>query len=190
MKYVIGLDYGTDSCRAVVVDATDGKEMASAVAAYPRWSRNAWCDPQKNQYRQHPLDYIEALESSVREALAKCPPGLASEVAGMSFDTTGSTPVLTDSEGTPLALLPEFAENPNAMFVLWKDHTAVREAAEINALSKAWEVDYTAYEGGVYSSEWVWAKMLHVLREDASLRGKAYSWIEHCDWMPALLTGQ
>ncbi|MDR0542553.1 MAG: ribulokinase [Dysgonamonadaceae bacterium] len=188
MKYVIGLDYGTDSCRAVIVDAADGKEIASAVKYYPRWKEGKYCEPKKNQYRQHPLDYIETMESSIREALTQSPAGTAENVVGIAFDTTGSTPVLTDSKGTPLALLPEFAENPNAMFVLWKDHTAIEEAAEINRLSKSWKTDYTAYEGGIYSSEWVWAKMLHVLREDASLRGKAYSWVEHCDWMPAVLT--
>jgi L-ribulokinase len=114
---------------------------------------------------------------------------VAAAVVGMAFDTTGSTPVLTDSEGTPLALLAGMEENPNAMFVLWKDHTAIREAAAINRLAKEWPTDYTAYEGGIYSSEWVWAKMLHVLRDDPGLRGKACAWIEHCDWMPALLTG-
>jgi L-ribulokinase len=189
MKYVIGLDYGTDSCRAVVVDATDGKEIASAVQYYPRWSAGKYCDPQKNQYRQHPLDYIEVMEKSIRGALEKSPSGTAENVTGLAFDTTGSTPVFTDKEGTPLALLPAFSENPNAMFVLWKDHTAVKEAAEINKLSKEWPVDYTAYEGGIYSSEWVWAKMLHLLRADASIREAAYSWVEHCDWLPALLTG-
>jgi L-ribulokinase len=189
MKYVIGLDYGTDSCRAVIAEAETGNEIASSVKYYRRWKEGKYCAPLKNRYRQHPLDYIESMEESVREALGKSPAGTAENVAGISFDTTGSTPVLTDSEGTPLALLPEFAENPNAMFVLWKDHTAVREAAEINDLARKWQTDYTAYEGGIYSSEWVWAKMLHVLREDAAVRAKACSWVEHCDWMPALVTG-
>jgi L-ribulokinase len=189
MKYVIGLDYGSDSCRAVVADALTGKEMATAVHCYPRWSAGKFCDPHRNRYRQHPLDYVEAMEQTIAEALKSCPPEVAKNVVGVSFDTTGSTPVAVDKNGTPLSLLPEFAENPNAMFVLWKDHTAVAEAEEINALAKKWEVDYTAYEGGVYSSEWFWAKALHVLREDAAVRRVAHSWVEHCDWMPALLTG-
>jgi L-ribulokinase len=189
MKYVIGLDYGSDSCRAVIVDALNGEEVSTAVKYYPRWKEGRYCDPRANRYRQHPLDYIEVLEGCIQEALSKAPAGTAEKVVGMAFDTTGSTPVLTDDEGTPLALLPEFSENPNAMFVLWKDHTAVKEAAEINALAGEWEKDYTAYEGGIYSSEWVWAKMLHILREDARVREAAYSWVEHCDWMPALITG-
>jgi len=135
-KYVIGLDYGSDSCRAVIVNALNGEEIATAVTYYPRWTEGKYCDPFANQYRQHPLDYIEVLEECIREALSKAPKGTAEKVVGMGFDTTGSTPVFTDSEGTPLALLPEFAENPNAMFVLWKDHTAVQEAAEINELAK------------------------------------------------------
>lgn len=189
-KLVIGLDYGTDSCRAVVVNASTGQELASAVKHYPRWMEGKYCDPAKNRYRQHPLDYTETLEATVREALAQCPAGAAEQVAGIAFDTTGSTPVLTDQEGTPLALLPEFAENPNAMFVLWKDHTAIREAAEINRLAKSGPIDYTAYEGGIYSSEWVWAKMAHILRHDDAVSQTAYAWIEHCDWLPALITGK
>lgn len=188
-KFVIGLDYGSDSARAIVVNVATGEMLAQAVKNYPRWMEGKFCDPANNRYRQHPLDYIEVLEATVREVLAKSPAGTAQNVIGMSFDTTGSTPVLTDAQGIPLALRPEYAENPNAMFVLWKDHTAVKEAAEINALAKTWEIDYTAYEGGIYSSEWVWAKMMHVLRADDTIRKDAYAWIEHCDWMPALLTG-
>lgn len=187
---VIGLDYGTDSCRALIVDTADSRHLASAVVYYPRWKAGLYCNPAENRYRQHPLDYIESMEKAVAGALAQCPSGAAGRVAGIAFDTTGSTPVLLDREGVPLALRPEFADNPDAMFVLWKDHTAIREAAEINDLARRWPVDYTAYSGGMYSSEWVWSKMLHVLRAAPSLRAAAYSWAEHCDWMPALLTGK
>ncbi|PZX20167.1 L-ribulokinase [Breznakibacter xylanolyticus] len=189
-KYVIGLDYGSDSARAVIVNAFTGQEVASAVKYYPRWIEGKYCDAVKDQYRQHPLDYVEVMEFIVKDSLAKAGPGVAENVVGMSFDTTGSTPVFVNEEGIPLALLPGFEQNPNAMFVLWKDHTAVKEAAEINELARKWKIDYTAYEGGIYSSEWVWAKVLHVLREDEAVRKAAYSWIEHCDWMPALITGK
>ena len=188
-KYVIGLDYGSDSARAIVVDAQTGQTLSTSVKHYPRWTEGKYCNPVENQYRQHPLDYIDVLETTVKGALAQCPAGTAEKVVGIAFDTTGSTPALTDATGTPLAMLPEFAENPNAMFILWKDHTSIKEAAEINKLSKEWDIDYTSYEGGIYSSEWFWAKALHVLREDESIRNKAYSIVEYCEWLPALLTG-
>ncbi len=188
-KFVIGLDYGSDSARALVVNAATGEVLATSVKYYPRWKEGKYCNPAINQYRQHPQDYIDVLIASVREALSKCPEGTGEKVVGLAFDTTGSTPAFTDQNGTPLAMLPEFAENPNAMFVLWKDHTAVKEAAEINDLCKKWDIDYSQYEGGIYSSEWFWAKALHVLREDEAVRKAAYSLIEYCEWLPAMLTG-
>ena len=189
-KYTIGVDYGSDSVRSIIVDTTNGKEIASSVYYYPRWKEGKYCIPVKNQFRQHPLDYVEGLEFTIREALSKAPTNIAENVVAISVDTTGSTPVAVDKNGTPLALLPEFAENPNAMFVLWKDHTGTREADEINTLARTWGgEDYTKYEGGVYSSEWFWAKILHVLREDSKVRDAAFSWVEHCDWIPALITG-
>ena len=189
MKYVIGLDYGTDSARAVIVNVENGKIISSAVKNYPRWSEGRYCNPAINQYRQHPKDYIEVLEFTVKKALASCPADTSQQIVGIAFDTTGSTPAFTDETGTPLAMLPEFEDNPNAMFVLWKDHTAIQEAAEINKLCKESDIDYSAYEGGIYSSEWFWAKALHVLRNDPSVRGKAYSIVEYCEWLPAILTG-
>jgi L-ribulokinase len=188
-KYVIGLDYGTDSVRSLIVNAGTGEEVASVVFAYPRWKEGRYCEPSKNQFRQHPLDYLEGLEYTIVEALKKVPSEVARNITGISVDTTGSTPVAVDERGTPLALTPGFAENPNAMFVLWKDHTGVQEAAEINELAKKWATDYTMYEGGIYSSEWFWAKILHVLREDTGVLRAACSWVEHCDWIPAILTG-
>lgn len=188
-KFVIGLDFGTDSVRAVIVNAANGSEVSNAVSWYPRWKKGLYCNPIKNQYRQHPLDYLESMETVIKEALAAAPSGTGGKIAGISFDTTGSTPVLIDKNGTPLALNPLFSENPNAMFILWKDHTAIVEAAEINTLCSKWQIDYSKYEGGIYSSEWVWAKILHVLRVDETVRQEAYSWVEHCDWMPAVLSG-
>jgi L-ribulokinase len=190
MKYTIGLDYGTDSLRTVLVNTETGKEEASAVMYYPRWKMGKYCDPMKNQFRQHPLDYIEVLEKTIGEVISKVTAEVANNVVAISVDTTGSTPVAVDASGTPLSLLHEFKENPHAMFVLWKDHTAVKEAGEINNLARTWGgIDYTKYEGGIYSSEWFWAKILKVLRTDEKVRQAAVSWVEHCDWIPALLTG-
>jgi L-ribulokinase len=189
-KYVIGIDYGTDSVRSVVVDTTDGKIVGTSVFEYPRWKKGLYCDPSANQFRQHPLDYIEGLEKSVRGALKGLKKEVVNNIAGITVDTTGSTPVAVDKDGTPLSLKSGFEDDPDAMFILWKDHTAVKEAAEINDLARSWGgIDFTKYEGGIYSSEWFWAKLLHVLRRNTKVRKSAFSWVEHCDWIPALLTG-
>lgn len=188
-KYTIGLDFGSDSVRALIVNTANGNEIASSVFEYPRWKQGLFCNPKENSFRQHPKDYLEGLEYCLLEVLKKAPQGTAESIVAISVDTTGSTPVAVDEQGVPLALTPGFEENPNAMFILWKDHTALEEADEINQLAKRWDVDYTLFSGGIYSSEWFWAKLLHVLREDPAIYRAAYSWVEHCDWIPALLTG-
>lgn len=188
-SYVIGVDYGSDSVRAVVINAANGAEIASSVFAYPRWKQGKYCNPSINQFRQHPLDYLEGLETTVKDCLSKAGADIAKNVKGISVDTTGSTPVGVDETGTPLALTPGFEENPNAMFILWKDHTAVKEAEEINEHAKNFDTNYLQYVGGIYSSEWFWAKLLHVFRHDEKVKQATVSWVEHCDWIPFLLTG-
>lgn len=189
IKYTIGLDYGTDSVRSVIVNVETGEVAATSVFNYPRWKKGLYSDALNNRFRQHPKDYLEGLEFTITDALKQAPAEVAENVIAISVDTTGSTPVAVDERGTPLSLTPGFEENPNAMFVLWKDHTAIREADEINELARKWETDFTKYSGGIYSSEWFWAKILHIIREDAGVYRAAYSWVEHCDWIPALLTG-
>lgn len=188
-KYVIGLDFGTDSCRALIVDVRNGDEVATGISFYPRWKAGLYCDAQSNRYRQHPLDYIESMTEAVHTALSHLTEEEIASICGLCFDTTGSTPALTDCNGMPLALNPEFAEEPDAMFILWKDHTAVREAEQINALMKERNLDYLLYEGGTYSSEWVWSKVLHVINTNSRVKEAVYSWTEHCDWMTGLVTG-
>jgi len=188
-QFVIGVDYGTDSVRALVVNTATGEEVGTAVHYYARWKQGLYCDPASSQFRQHPLDYLEGLQNSIAGALEGVSDEVKQNIVGISVDTTGSTPVAVDQNGTPLALLPEFAENPNGMFILWKDHTANAEAEEINHLAHHWDTDFTKYVGGIYSSEWFWAKILRTLRVDETIREKAYSWVEHCDWISAVLTG-
>lgn len=189
-NYVIGVDYGSDSVRSVIVDTANGKELASSVFYYPRWQKGLYCKPAINQFRQHPLDYVEGLQHTITDCIAKAGgAGVASAVSGISVDTTGSSPVAVDASGTPLALTDAFKENPNAMFVLWKDHTAVKEAAEINEHATKFPVNYLKYVGGIYSSEWFWAKLLHVFRQDTAVKQATKSWVEHCDWIPFMLSG-
>lgn len=182
----IGLDFGSDSVRALAVDAR-GNEKASATALYPRWQQGQFCDAGIAQFRQHPLDYLECMDQVMLEVLQQID---RSKVAGIGVDTTGSTICAVDSEGRPLALQEEFAADPDAMFVLWKDHTALAEAEVINQTAKNWKsVDYTRYSGGVYSCEFYWSKVLHILRHSPAVRREAAAFVEHCSWICALLSG-
>ncbi|WP_405293226.1 ribulokinase [Algibacter sp. Ld11] len=186
-KYVIGLDYGSDSVRAVLVDTDNGEELASEVHLYSRWKNNNYCNASLNQFRQHPLDHIEGLEITIKSILNQCEVD-ADLIKGICIDTTGSSPIPVNKDGIPLALTKGFEENPNAMMVLWKDHTAIEEANEINNLAENWGgINFTKYEGGIYSSEWFWAKILHVIREDEAVKKAAHSWMEHCDLITYLL---
>ena len=186
-KYLIGLDFGSDSVRAVLTDE-HGQEQAAAVREYPRWKAGLYCDAAKAQFRQHPLDYLECMEAVLKEVLGAVDPAC---VAGIGIDTTGSTVSAVTAEGIPLALLPEFADDPQAMFVLWKDHTGIREAEQINAAAANWDgPDYRQFTGGIYSCEWFWSKVLHIMNTDPGVRNAAFSWVEHCDWITAVLTGK
>lgn len=189
-EYVIGLDYGSDSVRAVLIDTKNGAELASEVFWYPRWKAQKYCRPEINQFRQHPLDHIEGLEQTIRAVMKQS--GVSPEtVKGICIDTTGSSPMPIAEDGTALAMVPGFEENPNAMMVLWKDHTAVKEANEINELARNWGgEDFTKYEGGIYSSEWFWAKILHVARADKEVVNATHTWMEHCDYVTYLLADE
>ncbi|MBO7146421.1 MAG: ribulokinase [Lentisphaeria bacterium] len=185
-KFLIGLDFGSDSVRAVLVN-TKGEQLATSVHNYTRWAAGKYSDAAVSRFRQHPLDYLEGTEKVIRDVVCGIDPA---QIAGIGVDTTGSTPCAVDAEGCPLALKPEFAENPNAMFILWKDHTALEESQRINDVAKTWGgTDYTMYEGGSYSPEWYWSKLLYVLRHDEAVRNAIHGFVEHCDWITAELAG-
>ena len=188
-RFVLGVDFGTDSVRAVAVGASNGAIAGSCVVPYRRWADGLYCDPVANRFRQHPLDYLEAMQPAIVGALREGGDGVAARIAGIAVDTTGSTPVLADREGTALSLLPAFRDDPDAMFILWKDHTSVSQAERITALAQSSNVDFTKYEGGIYSSEWFWAKVLRVVETNPRVAEAAVTILEHCDWIPAVLTG-
>ena len=194
MAYTIGLDYGTNSVRCVIVDVTDGGEVATSVYEYPTGEAGIILDPaDHNLARQNPADYIEGIEVTIKQALAAAKKTNkafnASGVVGIGIDTTGSTPLPITQTGKPLGMLDEFKDNPNAQAWLWKDHTGHAEAAEITELAKKTHPEYLAKCGSTYSSEWFFSKVLRCLRTDPKVFDAAHTWIECCDYIPAVLTG-
>ncbi len=192
-KYVIGLDYGTNSVRTLIVNAANGKEVATAVWGYEHGEAGVILSRDPNLARQHPTDYVKGAEVTIKKALADAKKNVRGfkpeHVIGIGVDTTGSTPLPVDKNGTPLAFDLRFARNPAAMAWLWKDHTGVAEAAEITALAKRMRPQYLAKCGGTYSSEWFFSKILHCLRTSPEVFDAAYTWVECADWVPAMLTG-
>ena len=192
-KYAIGLDYGTNSVRGLLVDVGTGEEVASSVFPYPHGKAGILLDARDPDVaRQHPQDYLDGALSVITGVLGQAearPNFKPSEVIGLGVDATGSTPIPVDADGTPLALKPEFDGNLAAMVYLWKDHTGHAEAAEITALAAGVRPQYLAKCGGVYSAEWFWSKTLRCLRAAPDVFEAACTWVEHADWLPAVLTG-
>ena len=192
-QYTIGLDYGTNSVRALIVNIANGAEIAAAVWTYAHGTQGVILARDPNLARQHPADYINGAEITIKQALATAKKSVkgfsADQVIGIGVDTTGSTPLPVDATGQPLAFQKRFANNPAAMAWLWKDHTGVNEAGEITALAKKMRPQYLAKYGGVYSSEWFWSKILKCLRTAPEVFDAAHSWIELADFVPAELTG-
>jgi L-ribulokinase len=194
MKYTIGLDYGTNSVRCLIVNVTNGNEPGTAVYEYPTGEAGIILDAaDHNLARQNPSDYLKGIEAAVKAAIARAKKTDksfdATKIIGIGIDTTGSTPMPVDKNGTPLAMLKEFKGNPNACAWLWKDHTGFAEAAQITELARKEHPEYLAKCGGTYSSEWFFSKILHCLRADPKVYDAAYTWVEHADWIPAILTG-
>ena len=190
-RCALGLDYGTNSCRSLLIDLTTGEELGSTVFPYPSGSAGILLDP-KNPHlaRQNAQDYLDGLTAgAISQARATHPGFDPTSIIGIGVDTTGSTIIPVDASGTPLGLLPEFAGNPAAHVWLWRDHTSYAEAAEITALAAKIRPQYLAKCGGTYSSEWFWSKILHLKRTAPEVFAAAYSFVEHCDYVPAILCG-
>lgn len=193
-QYALGIDYGTNSCRSLLVDLSDGTEVGSTVFPYPSGEMGILLDPRDPHVaRQNPQDYLDGLETVICGALEQAKAKVAdfdpAQVVGIGLDTTGSTPIPVNEAGTPLGLLPEFKDNLNAMVWLWKDHTAHAEAEEITRLAHVMRPNIIAKCGGIYSSEWWWSKILRLRRADPAVFEAAFSFVEHCDWLPAVLAG-
>jgi len=192
-KYAIGLDYGTNSVRTLIVNVANGCEVASAVWEYTHGTQGVILSHDPNLARQHPADYVTGAETTIKKALAVAKRTVRGfspdQIIGIGVDTTGSTPLPVDRHGHPLAFDRRFAKHPAAMAWLWKDHTGIAEAGEITALARKLRPQYLAKCGGTYSSEWFFSKILHCLRTSPEVFDAAYLWVECSDWVPAMLTG-
>ena len=194
MRYTIGLDYGTNSARALVVDCANGREIGTAVVNYPSGQQGILLNPIDHHLaRQSPADYLFALEQATLAALEAArqaePAFSAAQVIGIGMDGTGSSPLPVDANNVPLASNPHFAQNLSAQCWLWKDHTGIPEAEAITAIARKLRPQYLAKIGGTYSSEWFWAKLWHCLKTDPVVFGAAFSWVELSDYVPAVLCG-
>ncbi len=194
MKCSLGIDYGTNSVRALVVRCDNGEELGSFVTGYPSGKDGVLIDPKDHHLaRQHPPDYLLGLELCVKGALAaaakKNKAFTPATVIGIGVDTTGSSPIPVDSSNRALASLPEWRKNPAAQCWLWKDHTSWQEAARITELAAKHRPEYIAKCGNTYSSEWFWSKIWHCLKTAPDVFQAAYSWVEMCDWIPSVLCG-
>ncbi|HEY8991728.1 MAG TPA: ribulokinase [Luteolibacter sp.] len=194
MAYTIGIDYGSNSVRALVVRTSDGAELGVSVFNYPSGNQGIILDPADHHLaRQNPADYLLGLESTVKEALAMAVAAgegfSPDQVVGIGVDGTGSSPIPVDAHNIPLSFDGKYASNPNALCWLWKDHTSVDEAEKITQTAAATRPQYLAKIGGTYSSEWFWAKLWHCLNVDSEVFDAAFSWVELSDFVPATLAG-
>ena len=193
-KFSIGLDFGTNSCRALIVDISDGREIANHVFPYPSGDSGVIVDIKNhNLARQNPADYLTGIEVTIVEALKKAkkenPEFSYKDIIGIGVDTTGSSPMPVDSNGNPLCFNDKFKNDPAAMVWLWKDHTSYAEAKLITDTAAKLRPEYLDKIGGVYSSEWFWSKLLHCQSESPEVFNAADNFVEICDWIPAVLTG-
>jgi L-ribulokinase len=193
MAFTLGIDFGTNSVRAVVVDCANGREIGSCVIDYPSGKRGVLLDPRDpNLARQHPGDYFYGLQESVRGALeaASAVVGFRCDaVIGIGVDTTGSSPLPVDGQNRPIGMAPQMKDNLAAQCWLWKDHTSYAEAARITELAAKHRPQFIAKCGNTYSSEWFWSKIWHCLESAPEVFAAADSWVELADFIPAVLAG-
>lgn len=194
-KYSIGLDFGTNSCRALIVDLKNGEEVSSSVYNYPSGIDGIITDPKNPKLaRQNPDDYLQAIEKTIIEVIKiaknKFDKFNPNNIIGIGIDATSSSPMPVDIKSLPLCFNEKFKDNPEAMVWLWKDHTSLQEVEKITNLAKNYYPEYLENIGGSYSSEWFWSKLLNIANSSPEVFNAASSFVEVCDWIPAVLTGK